>query len=125
MVQCAALNCTVKSGQGFSVYLFPKEPHLRKIWTVKLKRDNFVPSDYTKLCERHFEKGQFVMNPEVAASVGFRPKSKMLVNGAIPTLFDLSDPKDKHGKWSLTQTQTSKPSRKCSVIEKRRRLEVN
>ncbi|KAL3865469.1 hypothetical protein ACJMK2_042856 [Sinanodonta woodiana] len=64
------------------------------------------------------------MNPEVAASVGFRPKSKMLVNGAIPTLFDLSDPKDKHGKRSLTQTQTSKPSRKCSVIEKRRRLEV-
>ncbi|KAL3881363.1 hypothetical protein ACJMK2_027812 [Sinanodonta woodiana] len=125
MVQCAALKCTVKSGQGLSMYLFPKEPHLRKIWTVKLKRDNFVPSDYTKLCERHFEKSQFVMNPEVVASVGFRPKSKMLVNGAIPTLFDLSDPKDKHGKRSLTQTQTSKPSRKFSVIEKRRRLEVN
>ncbi|KAL3854943.1 hypothetical protein ACJMK2_014178, partial [Sinanodonta woodiana] len=63
------------------------------------------------------------MNPEVAVSVGFRPKSKMLVNGAYPTLFDLSDIKDKNEKRSLTQTQTFKPSRKFSVIEKRRRLE--
>jgi len=68
MAQCAALNCTVKSGHGISVYLFPKDATLRKIWTVRLKRDGFQPSQYTKLCERHFEKDQFVVNPDLAVS---------------------------------------------------------
>ena len=43
--------------------------------------------------ERHFEKDQFAVNPDVAATVGFQPKSKMLITGAVPTIFDYTDPK--------------------------------
>ena len=32
MVQCAALNCTIKSGHGISMYLFPKDAKLKKIY---------------------------------------------------------------------------------------------
>ena len=63
------------------------------IWVLKLKRGGFEPSQYTKLCERHFEKDQFAVNPDVATTVGFQPKSKMLFTGAVPTLFDYTDPK--------------------------------
>jgi hypothetical protein len=48
MVQCAAISCTVKSGQGLNLYLFPKDAKLRKIWALILKRDGFEPSEYTK-----------------------------------------------------------------------------
>lgn len=97
MVQCAALNCTVKSGHGISMYLFPKDAKLRKIWTVRLKRDAFQPSQYTKLCERHFEKDQFVVNPDLAVSIGFQTKAKILIQGAVPSIFDHSNPETKHG----------------------------
>ena len=94
MVQCAALNCTIKSGHGISMYLFPKDAKLRKIWTVRLKTDGFQPSQYTKLCERHFEKNQ-------GCQLGSNQKQIYLIQGAVPSIFDHSNPKTKlgwHGK---------------------------
>ena len=55
---------------------FRKLQKLQKIWTVRLKSDEFQPSQYTKLCERHFEKDQFVVNPELAVSIRVPNKSK-------------------------------------------------
>jgi hypothetical protein len=55
---------------------FRKLQKLQKIWTVRLKSDEFQPSQYTKLCERHFEKDQFVVNPELAVSIRVPSKSK-------------------------------------------------
>lgn len=101
MVQRVALNCTIKSGQGLSMYLFPRDPKFRKIWTLGLKRDGFEPSQYTKLCERHFDKDQFSVNPD---NVGFQVKSKMLKPGAIPSIFDYTNPKEKTLKRSASQS---------------------
>ena len=81
MVQCAALNCTIKSGHGISMYLFPKDAKLRKIWTARLKTDEFQPSQYTKLCERHFEKDQFAVNPDLAVPIGFQSKANIFDSG--------------------------------------------
>lgn len=125
MVQCAALNCTVKSGQGLSLYLFPKDAKLRKIWVLKLKRDGFEPSQYTKLCEHHFEKDQFVVNPDVAATVGFQPKSKMLITGAIPIIFDYTDPKSRFSQHGKRPAKNPPPTpRTSTALEKRRRIQV-
>lgn len=133
MVQCAALNCTVKSGQGLSMYLFPKDPKFRKIWTLRLKRDGFEPSEYSKLCERHFEKDQFAINPDVAYNVKFHLKSKMLKPGAVPSVFDYTDPKKKKPESSLsvspvTGTCVSMASGRRSTalekIAKKRRFSV-
>lgn len=65
MVECAALNCTIKSGQGLSMCLFPRDPIFRK-------RDGFEPSQYSLLCERHFDRDQFSMNPDIANNVRFQ-----------------------------------------------------
>lgn len=129
MVQCAALNCTIKSGQGLSMYLFPRDPKFRKIWTLRLKRDGFEPSQYTKLCERHFDKDQFSVNPDVANNVGFQVKSKMLKPGAIPSIFDYTNPKEKSLKRSASQSTKSviRSGRISTAIEKiakRRRYSV-
>lgn len=96
MVQCAALNCTIKSGQGLSMYLFSRDPKFRKIWTLRLKTDWFEPTQYTKLCERHFDKDlHFSVNPGLANNVGFQATSKMLKPGTIPSIFDYTNPKEK------------------------------
>jgi len=97
MGQCTALNCTVKSGHGISMYLFLKDAKLRKIWTVRLKRNAFQLSQYTKLCKIHFGKDQFVVYPDLAVSIGFQTKGKILIQGAVPSLFDHSNPKTKLG----------------------------
>ena len=78
MVQCAALNCTIKSGHGISMYLFPKDAK----WTVRLNSDEYQPSEYTKLCERHFENDQFVVNSELAVSIRVPNKSKNIDLGS-------------------------------------------
>jgi hypothetical protein len=43
---------------------------LRKIWTVRLTTDGFQPSQYTKLCERHFENNQFAVNINIVIHSG-------------------------------------------------------
>jgi len=42
---------------------------------------------YTKHCERHFEKDQFVVNPDLAVSIGFQTKAKILIQGAVPSKY--------------------------------------
>jgi len=107
------------------MYLFPKDPKLRKIWTVRLKRDGFQPSQYTKLCERHFEKDQFVVNPDLAVSIGFQTKAKILIQGAVPSIFDHSNPKTKHGSLGKRLAESPAPhGRVSTALEKRRRKEV-
>lgn len=111
------------------MYLFPRDPKFRKIWTLRLKRDGFKPSQYTKLCERHFDKDQFSVNPDVANNVGFQVKSKMLKPGAIPSIFDYTNPKEKSLKRSASQSTESviRSGRRSTAIEKiakRRRYSV-
>jgi hypothetical protein len=64
------------------MYLFTKDAKLRKIWTARLKTDEFQPSQYTKLCERHFEKDQFAVNPDLAVPIGFQSKANIFDSGS-------------------------------------------
>lgn len=48
--------------------------------------------------ERHFDKDQFSVNPDVANNVGFQVKSKMLKPGATPSIFDYTNPQGKDTK---------------------------
>jgi hypothetical protein len=91
----------VNSRQGLSMFLFPRDPIFRKIWTtnmIKLKRYGFVLSQYksTKICE-HFEKDQFTIHPGLASFVGYKTKCKLLIPGTIPTVFNIPHPKKKAG----------------------------
>ena len=66
-----------------------------------MKSDEFQPSQNTKLCERHFEKDQFVVNPELAVSIRVPSKSKRIDLGTSTIHLYHSNPKtklDSHGK---------------------------
>lgn len=71
MVQCSAYGCT-KVG----VHRFPKLKRSRDIWTKVLKRKDFKPTDYSRLCSDHFLPEDFapaesVRTGKVEIPVGF------------------------------------------------------
>jgi len=47
----AAVGCTNSNKKGFLMKHFPKDAARRKMWLVKMKRDNWVPTNYSCLCE--------------------------------------------------------------------------
>ncbi|CAC5364335.1 THAP2 [Mytilus coruscus] len=78
----------MRSGQGYGLLTFPKDPDRRKIWIQKVKRQNFVPTEHSRLCAKHFDFDQFVIDARIASSVKFTPKQKRLKANAIPTIFN-------------------------------------
>ncbi|XP_072145131.1 uncharacterized protein [Dermacentor andersoni] len=62
---CCAPNCRSNYGGGPSgasvrVYKFPADETRRAAWTKAICRENFVPRKHTVVCEKHFEKSDFV-----------------------------------------------------------------
>jgi len=79
MPGCSAVDCANSTANGFKLYRFPKQPSRRKEWAIKVKRDQWVPNDHTKLCEVHFEEDQF--NTKADGSKKLKPT-------AVPTIFN-------------------------------------
>nr|CAI5858219.1 unnamed protein product [Callosobruchus analis] len=48
---CAAVNCSTSSTKGFLMKHFPKDPERRRQWLIKTRRDNWIPTDHSCLCE--------------------------------------------------------------------------
>lgn len=51
MPGCAALGCSNSAKKGFSMKQFPRDPRRRKQWALNMRRANWTPTDYTRLCE--------------------------------------------------------------------------
>jgi len=54
MPGCSAINCSNSASKGFLMKHFPKDKVRRKLWLVKMKRDNWSPTNYSSLCEVSF-----------------------------------------------------------------------
>ncbi|XP_069670518.1 THAP domain-containing protein 3-like isoform X3 [Periplaneta americana] len=81
VVSCAAHNCNnaFLKGSGISFHGFPlKKPELLAKWLFAMKRENFVPSHYVKLCSAHFKHTDFWENHCY----------KILKDDAVPSLFN-------------------------------------
>uniref|UniRef100_A0A3P9I010 THAP domain-containing protein 1 n=1 Tax=Oryzias latipes TaxID=8090 RepID=A0A3P9I010_ORYLA len=65
-----------------SFHSFPVDVSVRAEWMVRVRREDFTPSKTSRVCSRHFQKGDFVNNPG---------KLRKLKKGAIPTLFSWKD----------------------------------
>lgn len=140
MVQCAAFNCTNKTGnrEKISLFTFPKFPRLRKEWTLRLKRKDFVPTDYSRLCQVHFAPESFTKDPRIVSSIRYDPKSLRLKPDAVPTIFNFSSPtsrdvdSERANRDRTPSVYHETPSRKRSTsrsrysraIQKRRRFEM-
>jgi len=51
MPGCAAVGCSNSNKKGYLMKHFPTDPARRKLWLVKMKRDNWKPTNYSCLCE--------------------------------------------------------------------------
>ncbi|XP_050063017.1 THAP domain-containing protein 2-like [Aphis gossypii] len=81
---CTAVNCSNSRRKGIRLFRFPKDISRRKIWLQNCRRDKWVPTESSELCEIHFEENQF----EQHRLDGL----KKLKSNAIPTLFDVPNP---------------------------------
>ncbi|XP_047144792.1 peroxynitrite isomerase THAP4-like [Hydra vulgaris] len=79
MPGCAAVGCHNRPEKGFIMKCFPKNEKQRAIWTSKVKRLNWVPTNTSFLCEVHFDADQW----EKTRNDG----SRKLKHNAIPTVF--------------------------------------
>lgn len=91
MVRCAATKCSHGSGEGYNLFVFPKDSTRRATWQINSGLTNLDGDK--RLCQSHFTQEQFkIINGSL---------SKKLKNDAVPTIFSLSDP------WSNTKTTTA------------------
>lgn len=88
MPGCCAYGCSNRYEDGFKLYGFPSskkptEVSRRKRWLSNLKRDKWQPTDFSRLCEVHFETDQFELGPS---------GRKRLKGDAVPTIFSFKKP---------------------------------
>lgn len=115
MVYCTAFNCNNdgKKMKSLSFFQFPANEKYRQIWKEKVRRLNWEPNKYSRLCSAHFEPHCFLHNYKLFDSLGLpRPKKATLKHDAIPTIFDYED-------------RTSKPATEQILSRKRKHEESN
>ncbi|KFM65822.1 THAP domain-containing protein 1, partial [Stegodyphus mimosarum] len=104
---CIAYNCKEKAGGTASFHKFPDNPQLRSLWIKAVRRKNFTPTKYSKICSKHFSEDAF--------EKGGR-KYRILKKNAVPSIFDFpshvgsttkESRKEPANKEILTNTLTS------------------
>ena len=56
---CVAVGCINREGHGIKFHRFPADEARRKQWVVALRRADWTPTPYSKLCAKHFIHGKF------------------------------------------------------------------
>ncbi|KAL5246397.1 hypothetical protein ACI65C_013805 [Semiaphis heraclei] len=113
MPGCAAINCSNSATKGFLMKHFPKDKVRRKLWLIKMKRDNWSPTNYSCLCEVHFREDMWEKTREDG--------SRRLKNDAVPTIFSFTKEKTKRKPpahrqvTSIINNQVSKPEEKLKT----------
>lgn len=91
-VHCCVLGCSnsyykakrCKNGSEeviFSMYCFPKDPHLRKMWIKRCKLSRINPNT-ARVCYMHFSEDQFEIDME-AKIMGLK-RTRRLKSGSVP-----------------------------------------
>ncbi|MED6278012.1 hypothetical protein CHARACLAT_019373 [Characodon lateralis] len=58
MACCVAVGCSNRSDRkDLSFYRFPKDPERRTLWVEAVSRLNWSPTDYSRICSKHFISG--------------------------------------------------------------------
>ena len=80
--------CCVPKCNGVGGFSFPEDKHLRKKWRVAVRRVDkkknlWNPSEHSVVCEKHFEKSDF-LETNICGHLRLRKK---LRDGIVPTIF--------------------------------------
>lgn len=123
MVYCAAFNCkngsnnNQKSEKKVSFFSFPKDEKIRKVWTEKVRRKNWKPSNSSRLCSDHFDDSCYSQNLSVLHAIGWTASKLILNSDAIPNIFNYA---------GINDSKRKQPeSRRSGALAKRRRQEVS
>lgn len=107
--RCVAMFCDNTSKEGKSLFSWPKEPRLRRLWTrfVRRRRADFQePSNDNKscaLCEDHFRNEDF--EDDMKWRMGFR-KSRRLQPEAVPSLLSVQLPQRTMAMPSVSESDS-------------------
>jgi hypothetical protein len=90
-VPCCRGNYT-SGGPKVRCFSFPKDEELRRKWLSAIHRENFIPSDHTKVCELHFTKEDYVEFSEAfdeksGKTISVKLQKSRLKNSAVPSQF--------------------------------------
>ena len=56
---CCAVGCKNRQGKSAErFYRFPTEVQKREAWIAAIKRKNWVPTEYSRVCSAHFVSGK-------------------------------------------------------------------
>ena len=71
---CVAAGCNRTCKDGVSLFTFPKTTLLRKKWIdqVRRTRENWEPTEHSRLCSRHFEVGCFEPCSKLSETFGMK-----------------------------------------------------
>ena len=121
---CVAAGCNRTCKDGVSLFTFPKNTLLRKKWIdqVRRTRENWEPTEHSRLCSRHFEVGCFEPCSKLSETFGMKKIKPGLKIDAVPTLFERSVPKKRASSKSTTDHE---PAKKRTAYEKRERARVS
>lgn len=108
-VSCCALGCSNSVLRGkrlFRIPLSEKDAARRQVWLAIIKREGFVPTAGSRLCEDHFEPDQF----EQCRADG----RKLLKCNAVPTIPGPGTLAGRKKRWRLNRRAPSATKRRRS-----------
>lgn len=125
MVYCSAFNCNNdgKKMKHLSFFQFPSDEKYRQIWKEKVRRLNWEPNKYSRLCSAHFEPHCYVHDPKLFESLGLpKPKKVILKLDAVPTIFNYEDRSakpitEKARKRKREEANGTAPSKGRKILE--------
>jgi len=69
------------------MFSFPKDHKLRQAWISKCRRENYILTKHSRVCEKHFEGSDFVLSRAFAASIGYSMNFQLqLKPDAVPSI---------------------------------------
>lgn len=96
---CVAFGCSNRVGDfGLSFHQFPDDAIRKAQWINAVKRKDFVPSKYSKLCSKHFSEDDFISPSESFLKTKF--KRRLLKLEAVPS---------QHLSYSVSKETSKKP----------------
>ncbi|KAK0175698.1 hypothetical protein PV327_009427 [Microctonus hyperodae] len=79
---CSVYNCAKQreTDSNISLHKLPRDSIMRDRWIEVMRCENFEPTQYTKICSKHFTPDSYVTNS--------RSSIKRLKKDAVPSIFD-------------------------------------
>ncbi|ELT90944.1 hypothetical protein CAPTEDRAFT_214260, partial [Capitella teleta] len=126
---CSVPNCrgNYKKGPKVHVFGFPKNEELRKKWLTSIRRHNFTPTQYSNMCDCHFEPHLIrwtssAFDDKTGRTITCALPKPALVEGAVPSILPncpayLSPPSVKPRKSRDEKAQSTEESQLAEAIE--------